>query len=66
MALIGSYVRTNLRLPEEFQRHTLYSADEVQALLWDSSDSLLGPNWILVYINVRYSWILLVFFYPNY
>lgn len=46
------YVRANLKLPDEFEYHTLYSPEEVQALLWDLESSLLGPNWTLLYIHV--------------
>lgn len=44
-------IKVKCKLPDHFPPHTSYSAEEVQALLWDS-ESLLGPDWILVYINV--------------
>ncbi|XP_046448529.1 WD repeat-containing protein 81-like isoform X2 [Daphnia pulex] len=45
------YIKKNLKLPDEFENHATYSPDEVQAFLWDS-ESLISPDWILVYINV--------------
>ncbi|KZS10887.1 Uncharacterized protein APZ42_024536 [Daphnia magna] len=45
------YIKENLKLPDEFEYHSTYSPNEVQAFLWDL-ESLLGPDWLLVYINV--------------
>ena len=44
-------IKVKCKLPDHFPLHASYSAEEVQALLWDS-ESLLGPDWILVYLNV--------------
>lgn len=48
------YIKENLKLPDEFEYHSTYSPNEVQAFLWDL-ESLLGPDWLLVYINVSKS-----------
>jgi hypothetical protein len=50
-AWTSRYIKKNLKLPNDFENHATYSPDEVQAFLWDS-ESLIGPDWILVYINV--------------
>lgn len=53
ICLPNSYVKNNLKLPDEFEYHASYSPSEVHAFLWDpDSEALLGPDWILVYINV--------------